>query len=127
MFRFLERIEIDELHRDALNAFGGSPGIRDPGLVESALASVINTALYANGDIFEVAATYAFHIAEAQAFLDGNKRTAIAAALAFLALNHPMRIPAAADLDALYDAMMAIARHELDKAGLAALFRRLFS
>lgn len=96
-------------------------------MVESALGAAINTALYGNGDVFEVAASYAFHIAEAQAFFDGNKRTAIAAALTFLALNHPMPRPAESDLNALYDAMIAIARHELDKPGLAALLRQLFA
>jgi death-on-curing protein len=126
MFRFLELAEVDELHRESLSRFGGSAGTRDHGLLESALSSAINTALYADGDVFDVAATYAFHIAEAQAFLDGNKRTAIASALAFLSLNHPMREPAPPDLDALYDAMIAIANREMDKAGLAALFRRLF-
>ncbi len=126
MFRFLERSEVDELHLDSLQAYGGTAGTRDDGLVESALGSAINTALYGGGDVFDVAAAYAFHIAQAQAFLDGNKRTAIGSALAFLALNHPMRKPAPADLAALYDAMIAIANHELDKPGLAALFRRLF-
>ena len=127
MFRFLERSEVDELHLDSLQAYGGTAGTRDDGLVESALGSAINTALYGGGDVFDVAAAYAFHIAQAQAFLDGNKRTAIGSALAFLALNHPMRKPAPADLDALYDAMIAIANHELDKPGLTALFRRLFA
>ena len=127
MFRFLERSEVDELHLDSLKAYGGTVGTRDDGLVESALGSAINTALYGGGDVFDVAAAYAFHIAQAQAFLDGNKRTAIGSALAFLALNHPMRKPAPADLIALYDAMIAIANRELDKPGLAALFRRLFA
>ena len=95
-------------------------------VIESAPALAVNTALYAGGDVFDVAATYAFHIAEAQAFIDGNKRTAIASALAFLLMNHPMRRPVDATLDALYAAMIAIARHELDKTGLAALLRRLF-
>lgn len=126
MFRFLELSEVEALHVASLKAYGGSAGTRDPGMVESALASAINTALYANGDLFDVAASYAFHLAEAQAFIDGNKRTAIASALTFLALNHPMRRPVLADLNALYDAMIAIARRELDKAGLAALFRQMF-
>ena len=126
MFRFLERNEVDELHLDSLKAYGGTAGTRDDGLVESALGSAINTALYGGGDVFDVAAAYAFHIAQAQAFLDGNKRTAIGSALAFLALNHPMRKPAPADLNALYDAMIAIANRDLEKPGLAALLRRLF-
>jgi death-on-curing protein len=127
MFRFLERAEVEELHRESLQAFGGTSGTRDEGLVESALGSAVNTALYGNGDVFDVAATYAFHIAQAQAFLDGNKRTAIASALAFLAQNHPMRRPTLADQDTLYDAIIAIANRELDKPGLAALLRRVFA
>jgi death on curing protein len=126
MFRFLELAELDELHSDSLKRFGGTAGTRERGLLESALGAAINTSLYGDGDVFEVAAAYAFHIAEAQAFLDGNKRTAIASALAFLALNQRMKLPVPTDLEALYDAMIAIARHELDKPGLAALFRRLF-
>ncbi len=125
--RFLEFEEVNELHRTSLEAFGGANGIRDRGLIESALGSAINTLVYGGGDVFDVAAAYAFHIAQAQAFFDGNKRTAIGSALAFLALNHAMRSPTSSDRDALYDAMIAIANHELDKPGLAALFRRLFA
>jgi death-on-curing protein len=127
MFRFLELSEVEELHLASLHAHGGTTGVRDPGFVESALASAKNTAFYTDSDVFDVAATYAFHLAEAQAFLDGNKRTAISSALTFLALNHPMRRPSPGDLDTLYDAMIGIATHALDKPGLAALFRRLFS
>jgi death-on-curing protein len=72
-----------------------------------------------------VAAAYAFHIAEAQAFVDGNKRTGIGAALLCLELA---RIDTTTDSpETLYAAMIAIARHEMDKAGLAALLRRLFA
>lgn len=127
MFRFLDRSEVDELHFASLETYGGTAGTRDDGLVESALGSAINSALYGNGDVFDVAAAYAFHIAQAQAFLDGNKRTAIGSALAFLALNHPMRKPSPADLDLLHDAIIAIANRQLDKPGLAALFRKLFA
>lgn len=126
MFRFLELAEVEELHADSLRAFGGIAGVRDQGALESALASAINAALYGGGDVLDVAAAYAFHIAEAQALLDGNKRTAIGSALTFLALNRAMKAPAAADIDALYDAMIAIADRRLDKPGLAALFRQLF-
>ena len=73
---------------------------------------------------FAVAAAYAFHIAQAQAFLDGNKRTAIAAALTFLNLNG---IATRGHGDEFYAAMIAIAERRLDKPGLAALFRELFA
>src|SRR5262245_2350781 len=91
------------------------------GLVESALGSAINTYLYGRGDLFDIAATYGFHIAQAQAFLDGNKRTAVSIALTFLRLNGVEKLPRA---EAIYDAMIAIAEHRMDEAGLADLFRR---
>lgn len=72
-----------------------------------------------------MAAAYAFHIAEAQAFVDGNKRTGIGSALLCLELagiDTAVQSP-----DALYDAMIAIATHQLDKPGLAVLLRRLFA
>ena len=123
---FLTRAQIDILHERSLAAFGGSPGLRDENLLESALAAAINVWLYENGESFEIAASYAFHIAEAQAFLDGNKRTAIGAALTFLALNGNSHEPPPEELIQLYDAMIAIANREMTKADLAGLFRKLF-
>jgi death-on-curing protein len=66
------------IHARSLAEHGGSEGVRDPGLVESALASAENIFYYAHGDVFDVPAGYAFHLAESQAFIDGNKRTAVA-------------------------------------------------
>ena len=77
---------------------------------------------YGQGDLFDVAAAYAFHISEAKAFLDGNKRTAIAAALVFLEGNGVV-IPS--ETDRLYAAMIAIAEKRLDKLQLATLLREL--
>lgn len=82
----------------------------------------MNTWFYGRGDLYDVAAAYAFHIAEAQAFLDGNKRTAAATALAFLGMNGE---PVLEDDGTIYQAMIDIANHRLDKPGLAAVFRRL--
>jgi death on curing protein len=127
MYRFLSLDEVWYIHRMSLQEFGGSDGVRDQGLVESALASAQNAFLYMDGDVFDVAAAYAFHLAEAQAFLDGNKRTGIGAALAFMMFNQSMPRPTQEIEQLLYDAMIAIASHQLDKAGLAALFRKLFS
>jgi death-on-curing protein len=72
------------LHRMSLQEHGGADGVRDFGVIEAALAAAKNTWYYRGGDVFEIAAAYAFHIAESQAFLDGNKRTGIASALTFL-------------------------------------------
>ncbi len=71
------------VHHDSLVEHGGVDGARDPGAVEAAVAAGLNTWFYQGGDVLDIAATYAFHLAEAQAILDGNKRTAIASALFF--------------------------------------------
>jgi len=118
---FLDFGVIEELHQASLEAYGGSPGIRDQGLIESALGSAKNTFFYGNGDLYDIAAAYAYHLAQAQAYLDGNKRTGAGAALLFLRANGVPRVPADAHL---YDAMIAIAEKRLDKAGLAEMFRR---
>ena len=82
----------------------------------------MNMFFYGQGDLFDLAAAYGFHIAQNQPFVDGNKRTAITAALAFIELNGISTSGLAADI--LYDAMIAIAEKRLDKAGLAEVFRR---
>ena len=69
-----------------------------------------------------MAAAYAFHIAENQAFVDGNKRAAMGAALVFLDVNG-VDVPEATD--ALHEAMIALAEGRLDKTGLAAILREL--
>ncbi|HLP78595.1 MAG TPA: type II toxin-antitoxin system death-on-curing family toxin [Candidatus Paceibacterota bacterium] len=118
---FLTRAIVEQLHTDSLTLFGGSAGIRDEGLVDSALASARNTYLYGYGDLFEIAASYAFHIAEAQAFLDGNKRTAVAAALTFLQGND---VKMEIDDQVLFMAMIDVANKKMTKADLAGLFRK---
>ena len=90
-------------------------------MVESALASARNTCLYGRGDLFDIAASYAFHIAEAQAYVDGNKRTAVAAALTFLKGND---VRLNLDDAVIYDAMIAIAEKRMTKENLAAVFRK---
>jgi death on curing protein len=74
---FLAREQIEEIHRDQINEFGGVHGLRDEGALESAIAQPLNVYFYGNGDLYEIAGAYAFHIAESQAYLDGNKRTAV--------------------------------------------------
>jgi death-on-curing protein len=111
------------LHRISLEEWGGIDGVRDRAGLESALGSAENVFFSGRGDLHEIAAAYAFHLAESQGFLDGNKRTAIACATTFLEFNGC--IDHAEDL-VLYDAMIAIARQEMDKAGLAAVLRAQF-
>ena len=120
---FLAIEQVLRVHRESLDEHGGIDGIRDSGAIESALTAAQNTWLYREADVFEIAATYAFHLAESQAFLDGNKRTAIASALTFLELNGAYAIPNQGEL---YDAMIAIAARRMDKAGLAVVLRKQF-
>lgn len=120
--RFLTIAEVLYLHDESLKRFGGSAGIREAGLVGSALGSAQNAYWYGRGNLYDIAAAYAFHLAQAQAFVDGNKRTAVAAAIAFLKVNGA-GFPT--DDGALYSAMIDIAKKTLDKPGLAAVIRRL--
>ena len=97
-------------------------GLRDRNTLEAAVFHPQNVYFYGHGDVFDIAAAYCFHIAEAQAFLDGNKRTAAAVALAFLRSNGVL-----IDFDStpLYEPMIAIAEKRMSKAELASLIRQL--
>lgn len=118
---FITRERVDVLHRRSLEAHGGQDGTRNEHGLESAFAQPRNMFCYGQGDLFDLAAAYAYHIAENQPFIDGNKRTAITTALAFLELNG---ISTSAVTNAqLYDAMIGIAEKRLDKAGLAEVLR----
>jgi death on curing protein len=83
----LSRQLILAIHDEQLAEHGGALGIRDDGLLESALARPLNRAGYADPDMAELAALYAIAVARNHPFVDGNKRTAFAALFMFLALN----------------------------------------
>ncbi|MGE3312575.1 MAG: type II toxin-antitoxin system death-on-curing family toxin [Limisphaerales bacterium] len=119
---FLTLEQVEAIHRLALDLYGGQDGVRDPSGLESAVMHPLNVWFYGQGDLFDVAAAYAFHIAQSQAFLDGNKRTAVGAALTFLE-GSGVEIPEATD--AIYDVLIGIAERRLEKSHLAALFRHL--
>jgi death-on-curing protein len=87
-FTFLSVEDVLSLHEDAINTWGGTHGIRDRGLLESAVGAATNVTLYEEAaDIYDVAAAYAYHVAQNQPFLDGNKRAGLAAAASFLFVN----------------------------------------
>jgi death-on-curing protein len=119
---FLTVARVERLHEKSIQRFGGASGVRDRGLFEAAIAQPQHTYYYGNGDVFDIAAAYAFHIAQAQACFDGNKRTAVAAALAFLTMNG---VSTEVDSMPLYQAMIDIAERRMDKAQLAHLLRTL--
>jgi len=81
---FLTREIIDVIHEDQIETRGGLHGLRDENALESAIAAARNVYLYGGGDPYEIATAYAYHIAESQAYLDGNKRTGAQAALIFM-------------------------------------------
>ena len=119
--RFLTFDEVLRIHGRSLAEHGGSAGMRDPGQVESALASAKNTFYYARGDLFDIAASYAFHLAESQGFIDGNKRTAVTSALVFLGMNGLYVQPPTWEL---YSAIIDVAEKKKTKAELAEIFRK---
>jgi death-on-curing protein len=120
--RFLTAEQVRNLHRQALEQHGGQDGLRDTAAFESAVVQPQNVWIYGQGDLFEIAAAYAFHLAESQAFLDGNKRTGAAAALTFLRVNGAT-VPK--NTNEIYSAMIGLGNRTVSKPELAKLLRRL--
>lgn len=111
---FLTLHDILRIHHRLINIHGGDEGIRDEGLLLSALA--IPPAgffgKYAHNDIYEMAAAYLYHIVMNHPFIDGNKRTGAAAAVVFLGMNN---IEFLADNTTLAEFTFSVARSEKDK------------
>lgn len=79
--------EVLDTHAEAIEEFGGTHGLRDPAALESALMAAENRAHYENASLTVCAATYAYHLTQAHAFIDGNKRIAAAVSELFLSIN----------------------------------------
>ena len=109
------------VHDEQIAEHGGSAGIRDQGLLESALARPLNLAAYGKPDHADLAACYGAGIANNHPFVDGNKRTAFVAVELFLALNGWKLT--ASDADAVI-AMLAVADGTLADAAFADWIRR---
>jgi len=109
------------VHEEQLAEHGGSPGVRDMGVLESALARPMNLAAYGEPDVAELAASYGFGIARNHPFVDGNKRTAFVSVELFLRLNG-YRL--SADDSACVLTMLAVAAGEMDEANFADWLRR---
>lgn len=86
---FIEKSDVLEIHQRQIERFGGMPGIRDEGLLDSALAQPKATFFgkFLHTTINEQAAAYLYHIAKNHSFVDGNKRTAFATMITFLTIN----------------------------------------
>ena len=87
MIRFVPISSVLGVHSELLREFGGKPGLRDRGLLESALDRPRNLEAYEGASIFRLAAAYAFEIIKNHPFIDGNKRVAFFATDVFLRLN----------------------------------------
>jgi len=84
---FLRQEEVLKIQAGIIELFGGSEGIRDEGALASALLAAENRRHYENADLAACAATYAYHLTQAHAFVDGNKRVAAAVTEVFLQIN----------------------------------------
>jgi death on curing protein len=120
--RFLTKRLLLSIHRDQIQSFGGEPGVRDEGLLESALEQPRATfgGKLLHKTVAEQAAAYLFHLANNHPFVDGNKRVAFAAADTFLRLNgFDLKLP---DRDA-YKLVMGVASSEITKDELVSRIR----
>ena len=119
---FLTLDEVLAIHADQIRRYGGTPGLRDLSLLESAIGTPEATfgGELLHGSVFEMAAAYLFHIARNHPFVDGNKRTALMCALVFLGLNG-RRLDA--EPDALYAVVDGVAAGRIEKSGLAVFLR----
>lgn len=122
---FLSTEEVVELHRIQIERCGGSDGIRDLGLLASAIAQprAAFAGEFLHEDLFAMASAYLFHIVMNHPFIDGNKRTGFVAALAFLELNGLVLEEAPGE--SLYEITLAVAEGRLDKGGLVEAMRGL--
>ncbi len=116
--KFLTRRFVVGYHGRLIELFGGTTGIRDEGLLLSALAQpeVTFEGRWLHQDLWEMAAAYGFHLACNHAFVDGNKRIAAVAMGTFLEINGA---PLRADEVALYRVVVAVAEGTMSKTALA--------
>ena len=119
---FLELAEVLEIHTDQIARYGGMPGVRDLGLLQSALAQPPASfgGQFLHADVFEMAAAYLFHIVQNHPFIDGNKRVGAVAALVFLRLNDCQVKLTNAELESQ---VLSVARGKTGKAAIAQCFR----
>ena len=120
---FLTLDELLTIHRNQIERYGGSPGVRDIGLLQSAIAMPASTFdnEFLHRGLAAMAAAYLFHIVSNHPFIDGNKRVGATATAVFLTLN-------SVELDAPEDEfealVMAVAKGESDKDAVAGFLRR---
>jgi len=114
------------IHQEVLTAHGGSPGLRDESLLESAVAAprATMTGKPLFSDPMEVAAAYLFYLCQNHPFVDGNKRTALATCLVFLSENGPLP-DEDLDTDAWEELTLGVASSQLDRQQATKRLRKL--
>lgn len=120
---FLTLDEVLALHADQIERYGGRPGIRDIGLLQSALGVPTATfeGRFLHGSLHEMAAAYLFHLVRDHPFVDGNKRAGLAALLVFLGLNSLWLEADPAELERL---VREVADGKISKAEIAVFVQR---
>jgi death-on-curing protein len=119
-WRWISRQALELVHGESLAEHGGAAGLRDEGLLESALARPVNLAAYGQPDLADLAACYGVGLAKNHPFVDGNKRAAFLSVGLFLALNgHRLR---ATQVEATLT-MLAVAASDMDESSFAVWIR----
>ncbi len=123
MPEFLEVLEVLAIHRDQIDRYGGEDGLRDEGLLISAVETPRSgmDGQYFHTDLFEMAAAYLFHIVRNHPFVDGNKRAGLVASIVFLELND---VSIDADHNELSGFVLEVASGKHDKAAIAIRLRQ---
>jgi len=120
---FVSQSDVLNIHKRQIEIFGGLDGIRDLGVLDSALAQPEATFFgeLLHPTIFTQAAAYLYHLAKNHPFLDGNKRTAFATTIAFLQINgYELNMTE----DEAYNMVMQVAQGEMSKEALASLLEQ---
>lgn len=119
-WRFISSKALELLHDESLAEHGGRPGLRDPGLLESALARPHQLLAYGDPDLAALAAAYGFGLVRNHAFVDGNKRAAFLATGLFVALNGQRLVTSQAEATLT---MLALAAGDLSEDAFAQWLR----
>ena len=119
-WRWITRQALELLHEESLSLHGGASGLRDEGLLESALARPLNLSAYGEPDLAALAAAYGVGLAKNHAFVDGNKRAAFLSVGLFLGLNGYRLVATQAEATLT---MLGVAAGEIDEEAFAAWIR----
>ena len=119
-WHWVDRRALELLHDESLAEHGGASGLRDEGLLESALARPLNLAGYGRPDVADLAAAYGVGLAKNHPFVDGNKRAAFLAVGLFFALNGRRLVASQADATLT---MLAVAAGQMDETTFARWLR----